>query len=128
MNRRRFLILSLISSLTGISSLAQGALGFKSSQVAEITAAMLFSGPFFPHLSFLGIRYLELYPEEQTSIGLLGGLDFISPEDIDSFEPNLRQIERKINEDRKNEHFVTIDGWWITRTEARLCAALSLSA
>ena len=77
--------------------------------------------------AIVGSAYLRLFPQEAyvalLTRELLGGSADIDP-DARSFARNLR---RSICSDFRGERVVRIDGWVLSRTEARLCALIALT-
>jgi hypothetical protein len=90
---------------------------------------------FFHHVSEardIGHYYLEVYPDEAVTEKMqrqvedsLGEV----PSDVISDEGKFRHfVQEKIRSDFKQGKTVTLDGWVLSETEARLCALLALRA
>lgn len=76
----------------------------------------------------IGEKYLELYPKELTTSSLLNELDkkLSSNQVTLGFFSDLKDlIEQQILLDYEHSEFVDIDGWMLTKTEARLCALIA---
>ncbi len=68
----------------------------------------------------LGAAYLQMVPEE-------GGLHRLSGLVVDAeLVPVELRLLKKISRDWDDHNIVTVQGWVMARTEARLCAALHL--
>ena len=76
-----------------------------------------------PELQQIGIRYRELYPEEDRRRKLLRLLTDDKPEDEKAL---ALAMEQQVQEDYRENRIVMIDGWMLSVTEARQCALFSI--
>lgn len=71
----------------------------------------------------LGRRYRSMVPEEKSREALLSAL-----REEQGLSPiGEKQLEEQIREDFAHGRVVTLDGWVLSRTEARQCALFSLT-
>ena len=75
------------------------------------------------NIEALGLKYLELFPEENGEQRLARNI-ISSQGESDDFQT---VISNKIQEDFETGAIVQIDGWLLSRTEARQCALFALS-
>ncbi len=116
MRRRRFVKATLASTLLalpGVGSLAWRTSG--TSGVASLRLQKMFGGT--PRVCELGDAYRRDYPWEDD-IGILRNL--ISRSD---FSDNIDQTIRR---DFELGNTIRLDGWILSRTEARQCALFSV--
>jgi len=68
----------------------------------------------------IGHKYFEKFPDEATR----ERLSALVTDNIEVFtaEEFYSLYEKKMNSDYLNSDLVFIDGWYLTRTEARMCA------
>ena len=73
----------------------------------------------------LGRLYLDGAPQEADTAHLLT-LIGAAPAATETDEALRARLEARIREDFINDDLVAVDGWLVSRTEARLCALVSL--
>jgi len=73
----------------------------------------------------LGRRYLQDTPRE-AHVGRLVALIGVNPADTESDAALRERLEARIRQDFIEGATVTVDGWRLAATEARLCALVSL--
>ena len=75
---------------------------------------------------FIGALYIEAIPEEGNLKQLLNCVRHTDPELITHAQNNPTSLYKRIKflqfNDFNEEHVVSIDGWVLSKTEARLCA------
>ena len=72
----------------------------------------------------IGFAYRQMNPEEAEQAKLLAKLyEYVKPDESNLIE----EIARQTIEDFKLAHTIQIDGWILSRTEARQCALYSLN-
>ena len=72
----------------------------------------------------LGRRYLVLHPHERDVASMLDGL--LEPGERPSRAGLRRRLRARQRHDFAGGVTVIVDGWILSRTEARLCAAVAL--
>jgi len=85
--------------------------------------------PDTPATAAIGSHYLSGRPAERSATWLARTLfqcDPSSPLDRREFERLLRQLAVSRDRDFRDDDLVIIDGWLVTRTEARLMALVTL--
>ena len=98
-----------------------GALSLRDVRI-KLYLEQMFSDPEAPRS--VGRSYLEIYPQEADKRQLMWSiLGAKSPQDLDTFR---RVLHSRRNQDFHRENFVIVDGWMLSRTEARLCALTRL--
>lgn len=122
MDRRRFL------RLTGASSLlcAAPAAGWgrpRPPLEPEARPALLSMLGDPARVRELGRRYRSMMPEEKSREALLSALR----SEPDSTPTEEGQFKEQIRDDFASGRVVTLDGWVLSRTEARQCALFSLT-
>jgi hypothetical protein len=123
MKRKSFLIISGIGLITLCGPVYFGIRGYRNKKYVLSQPESLVS--FCDDLSLrqMGEKYLELYPEEQNSNLLIGLLDCKEY----SQENHLRkQLQKNIRRDFESNLTLLLNGWVVSRTEARQCALFSL--
>ena len=119
MKRRQFCVTLVISNLY-----AWGWQGTASAAESVISIADLFTQP--SHAMTIGKHYLALFPQELDREQLI-------TQTVGQFSPTtpLMTIKDTLMKKRQQEfqkrETVIIQGWVLSRTEARLCALLVLS-
>jgi hypothetical protein len=126
------------SALAGFSAIAAAALV---SLVWVRSRGPKFSGPFgtahvdaafasFDRLRWreLGRSYLMQYPDDRDVNGWIAGMVDGSGECCSDGEELVRAIVEKISADFDAGETVSIEGWMLSRTEARLAALVVLSS
>ncbi|WP_149276890.1 hypothetical protein [Pareuzebyella sediminis] len=77
-----------------------------------------------PTMVFIGQEYLDKYPIENSQRKLIDLL-------LEGQSPKMNNIGEtlalKIEKDYQEKRIVTIDGWLLSRTEARQCALFTLT-
>jgi hypothetical protein len=78
----------------------------------------------------IGSRYRELVPEEAGRAALLAAIPMAEelPEAPEALEEELGARRDQIRSDFDSGDLVDVDGWQLSRTEARLAALISLEA
>lgn len=71
----------------------------------------------------VGTLFRELTPGERTEGGLVSALLRESP---DGTTPALQKVNSRVQADYEENDLVMLEGWILSRTEARQCALLSL--
>ena len=81
-------------------------------------------------IALVGARYRELVPEEDDEAALLSALGMPAelPDTPGALEAELGAQRDRIRADFSEGEVVTIDGWTLSVTEARLSALVSLSS
>lgn len=95
-----------------------------------VTAAMELFGKLETRVSaaLIGQAYLRRYPSENNAETLLHALDFMvgrNPADAD-VTVLARWYAERISQDFESVNVVNVDGWVLSRTEARVFGLLSL--
>ena len=75
-------------------------------------------------ISKIGENYREQFPDENSERQLVGLLSNINSSGTNAWVESLRQ---EITEDYKTGKTVLVEGWILSRTEARQCALFSLT-
>ena len=121
MKRRTFIVSAVC--VAGASGLA---LKLRSAAWSErdVTLEIALSVADGSDAELVGRDYLAQAPEESSKERLV---ELIFPELLNSAQPPPRAklidgIARLVREDFEAQRTVTIDGWTLSRTEARLCA------
>lgn len=80
-------------------------------------------------LAYVGARYLATAPEEASVDRLteLVGVDPAVSDDRAALEAEIPRVRDQIADEFEREETVRVDGWYLARTEARLCALIALS-
>jgi hypothetical protein len=73
----------------------------------------------------VGRRYLALHPSEADLDRL--GREILSPTPARAYQAHTRQVLARHRDDFASEHLAIVDGWVLSRTEARLCAIAALA-
>lgn len=66
----------------------------------------------------IGVRYREGFPEARDRIALIADIEA----SLGRGPVNSRKLEQRIRQDFADENTIILDGWVLSRTEARLCA------
>jgi hypothetical protein len=118
-SRRQFLRVGTLGTTLGLGGLARlGELAGLASAVPTPDAAT--SGP----IAGLGRAYLALHPNEASPAKLLR----LVPE-IDPKRPMIEQfgeVAKTVSADFADDRVVSVDGWQLAATEARLAALVAL--
>jgi hypothetical protein len=79
-------------------------------------------------IALVGARYMELVPEEATREALLAAIPMAEqlPDTPDALEEELGARRDQIRAEFGSGDVVDVDGWQLSRTEARLAALISL--
>jgi len=72
----------------------------------------------------LGLRYRELFPEESTPDHLVQAI--LAQERLTSALPQSDRLTALISKDFALGHTIQLNGWILSRTEARQCALFSM--
>ena len=78
----------------------------------------------------IGMSYRKIIPGEDSKdklLALLTGGTQINPSNYSNNSGVANQLELKIEQDFKKGDITTINGWVLSKSEARQCALLSLS-
>jgi hypothetical protein len=118
------------SFLAGLAAgIAGAALGLRlylsgggASREAARLAGML---PHAQSAARLGRLYLEGAPQEADAARLVALIN-AAPAPTDTDEALRAKLDARIRDDFINNDLVAVDGWLLSRTEARLCALVSL--
>lgn len=90
------------------------------------TAAAISSDPHTPlmdSMKVIGEAYLERYPTERSRSVLLGAIQSCSGmPGLTTGEPVLAALSRQVTEDFRTDEVVYLNGWALSRTEARVAA------
>ena len=124
MKRRNFLVFSAL----GITSVALPVWYYNNNKSYSIDTLVvepeylshIMDGP---SIHDLGLRYIEQIPEESSKTKLLSLLPEVNGTMRDDI---VYTIRKKIVADYRNGDTICIDGWVLSRTEARQCALFSL--
>jgi hypothetical protein len=73
----------------------------------------------------IGVAYIKMTPAENTNL-ILTNLIVVGKETRKKSAATVEIIESKIKDDFTNKDTLIINGWVISRTEARQCALFSL--
>ena len=81
-------------------------------------------------IAAVGARYRELVPEEATEEALLAAIPMAEelPDTPNALEDELGERRDQIRADFESGEVVDVDGWQLSRTEARLAALISLES
>jgi hypothetical protein len=124
-HRRTFL-----ASIAILGSAATGWSFFKAEgDIEPVEDLLRIFGTYRTHARAVGERYLECVPEEanrQKLIELLSAEFGPLPQGHDP-RAVKHLIQRKIKQDFAEAKTVEVDGWLLSRTEARLCSLLEMS-
>jgi hypothetical protein len=129
MDRRRFLV-SIVTIGGGLGcGIAIGKPGAEwggASVVVEVSKLLTDA----PASQSVGRAYLDLVPDERDP-DLLVDLIFPSLRDAESppaADALLRRVVQDVRRDFEEDRLVRIDGWFLSRTEARLSALVAATA
>ena len=128
MKRRTFIWLSIVGTTAIVIPFATKSLTTSTKDILATPSSLslLFGAE---QIKKIGIIYKELRPNETTKNilikNLLNGNDKLLLE-----KSNIEKIEtvlwENISFDFKNNHTLILDGWVVSRTEARQCALFSI--
>lgn len=76
-------------------------------------------------MTTIGQKYIERYPEENSPAQLMEYLSVNLPFNRDSF---MTALASRTKEDYQQNRTETIEGWILSKTEARQCALYALTA
>jgi len=77
-----------------------------------------------PAIAQIGTLYRQQFADENSKPRLLAHLMVFTSTDT---AITIQQLEKQITDDYKQENTVLLDGWILSRTEARQCALFSLT-
>ncbi len=120
MNRRQFGLTTLVGSLLSFFGL--------STILLESTTPII-TRLFTHHESAiaLGRSYLDLFPDEANYDYLAQHTLHHIPTTTIEIQSIKKILQTQRQEDFRNSHTVILNGWVLSRTEARLCALLALT-
>ena len=123
MNRKTFLVLSGMGLLAVSGTLYFGIRGYKNRKtvLSRPESLALFCNE--DSLVSMGKQYLELYPQEQD-VSLL--ISLIDCGQYSQEHTLRRQLQDNIRRDFEFNQTLILDGWVVSRTEARQCALFTL--
>lgn len=123
MNRKTFLVLSGMGFLAVSGTLYLGIRGYKNRKnvLSRPESLALFCED--DALVLMGKQYLELYPQEQD-VSLL--ISLINSSQYCQEQTLRRQLQDNTRRDFEFNQTMILDGWVISRTEARQCALFTL--
>jgi hypothetical protein len=123
MNRKTFLVLSGMGLLAVSGTLYLGIRGYKNRRnvLSRPESLALFCED--DALVSMGKQYLELYPQEQD-ISLL--ISLINSSQYSQEQSLRRELQDNTRRDFEFNQTMILDGWVISRTEARQCALFTL--
>ena len=117
--RRRLLKITGYSVLAGVPGLAFG----HSAKTAITATGRDLHTPFTDSMRAIGEAYLIRYPAEQSKSVLLGAIQSRSGlVDLPTGGPTPAILYRLVIEDFCTDNVVYLNGWALSRTEARLAA------
>ena len=123
MRRRRFLEITLAATIALTVSIARH-LGVGRPEANAITIPGLLSILRDPQrIHDLGHTYRASHPEENDPDKLIG---LIAMDASVSQGGLMTKLDKKVREDFKDRNTVLLQGWILSRTEARQCALFSL--
>jgi len=133
MQRRKFLILSVLSAASSMISISSFSITYPMARNAYLIETVglgaiqakiskLFSD--IKHAQSVGQRFLELHPD-QAHLPLL--LEGVGESGIDSPSFAVKDVDCLIREDFILGNTVLLDGWVLSRSELNLCAILAIS-
>lgn len=95
-----------------------------------VTAATRLFGKLATRASaaMIGLAYLRRHPAEHNAETLMRALDFIDGLDLQGGDTRLlaRLYADRVSQDFESVNVVNVDGWVLSKTEARVFALLSL--
>lgn len=123
MNRKTFLVLSGMGLLAVSGTLYLGIRGYKNRKnvLSRPESLALFCED--DALVSMGKQYLELYPQEQDLSHLIS---LINSSQYSQEQKLRKQLQDNIRRDFEFNQTMILDGWVISRTEARQCALFTL--
>ena len=125
MKRRNFLVFSAL----GITSVALPVWYYNNNK-SDSAEKWVIEPEFLSHIMDgpsihdLGLRYIEQSPEESSKTKLLSLLPEVNGNKRDDIVDSIR---KKILADYHNGETICIEGWLLSRTEARQCALFSIN-
>ena len=128
MNRRRFLNFLLSLSSLSIFSVGYASAEQKSNQQAILLANRLLGGLKYKNSARkIGYEYLKVMPYEANINILLNHLCETSGEQEHTLKNASAEViktilRKKSGDDFRSEQVVSVRGWVLSKTEARLCA------
>ncbi|MCG6861020.1 MAG: hypothetical protein LJE70_07055 [Chromatiaceae bacterium] len=129
--RRRFLISSLAGLLVGIGPCGRCIGSEKQDTPHELPWWFKLTGDRDAVLRF-GDAYLRSHPEESQLSALVAEIEKPVPSDGELQEAatsearSVGMLERRVRDDYRRGELVSVNGWLLSRTEARLYAAVAL--